>query len=311
MRHSPYQQFSRADWGHLRADTPLTLTEEQLAGLRGQNENVAMAEVADIYLPLTRLLNLYVAAAQKLYRATADFLASPVAKVPYIIGIGGSVAVGKSTTARILQALLARWAAHPRVALVATDGFLFSNRELKARGLARRKGFPESYDLAALVHFVSEVKGGRPEVKIPVYSHHAYDILPGQSETVRQPDIMIVEGLNVLQAGGEQRGDRPPVFLSDYFDFTIYVDAPTPVVKQWYVERFLAFCEKARGDPSSFFHLFADLALPEARARAERIWTETNELNLHENILPTRERSRLILEKGADHSVQCVRLRKL
>ena len=309
--YSPYNRFSRQEWGRLRADTPLTLTEQDLVRLRGQNEQVALDEVADIYLPLTRLLNLYVTKAQELYRDSAEFLRNPAARVPYIIGLGGSVAVGKSTTSRILQALLARWPHHPKVGLVTTDGFLFSNRVLGERGLMPRKGFPESFDLTGLMQFVSDVKAGRRNIRIPVYSHHIYDIVPEEYAVIDQPDIIIIEGLNVLQTGMDASGRRPRVFISDYFDFTIYVHAETQVIHQWFVDRFVTFRERALHDSTSFFSIFANLTEEEARAHASRIWIEINEVNLNENILPTRERAKLILNKGADHSVQSVLLRKI
>ncbi|MCZ6843170.1 MAG: type I pantothenate kinase [SAR324 cluster bacterium] len=310
--YSPYNKFSRDEWGKLRADTPLTLTEHDLVQLRGQNEQVALDEVADIYLPLTRLLNLYVAKAQELYQASAKILGNPAARVPYIIGLGGSVAVGKSTTSRILQALLSRWPHHPKVDLVTTDGFLYSNKVLGEKGLMPRKGFPESFDLPRLIQFVSDVKAGRGKIKVPLYSHHIYDIMPGRYELVDQPDIMIIEGLNVLQTGSHAFArQQPRVFISDYFDFTIYVHAEVQQVRQWYVDRFLTFRRRALHDSTSFFSVFAHLTEEEARAHAVRIWTEINEVNLHENILPTRERAKLILNKGADHSVQSVLLRKI
>ncbi len=309
---SLYNAFTRAEWSRLRADTPMTLSEAELMQLRGRNENVSLAEVEDIYLPLSRLLNFYVAAVQNLHKATASFLGNTAAKVPYIIGIAGSVAVGKSTTSRILQALLSRWPNHPKVDLVTTDGFLWPTKILQERGIMRRKGFPESYNVPALIEFVSAVKAGERQVKIPVYSHHTYDIVPGQCQVIDQPDIMIVEGLNVLQTGLDSDGNRRPhVFVSDYFDFTIYVHAETDIIRQWYIDRFATFRDLAKTDPTSFYWRFAHLTDGEAQIHARLIWEVINEVNLHQNILPTRKRADLILNKGADHSVQSVLLRKI
>jgi type I pantothenate kinase len=304
-----YVEFTRDEWARLRAATPLTLSEEDLVELRGINEQVSLDEVADVYLPLSRLLNLYVAATQELHRATDTFFGRYAAKVPFIIGVAGSVAVGKSTFSRILQALLSRWPDHPRVDLVTTDGFLFPNAVLTERGLMNRKGFPESYDVRRLIDFLAEVKSGAPEASAPVYSHIVYDIMPGEELVVRQPDILILEGLNVLQTGTASDGHR--VFVSDFFDFSIYVDTPEPYVRQWYVERFLTLQGTAFQDERSFFRHFAGLSHDDAVAIATSIWQEINEVNLVENIEPTRSRATLVLEKGIDHSVVRVRLRKL
>ncbi len=306
---SPYMTFSAADWGALRASTPLSLTEGDLDQLRGLNVSLSLDEVAEIYLPLSRLLNLYVGASQELYRASDTFLGKLPAKVPFVIGVAGSVAVGKSTTSRVLQTLLARWPNHPQVDLVTTDGFLYPNRMLEERDLMNRKGFPESYDRKRLLEFLARVKSGEPEVTAPVYSHLTYDVLPDETAVVRQPDVLIVEGLTVLQSG--QIDERHPVFVSDYFDFSIYVDAAIDHIRDWYVERFFTLRETAFRDPRSYFKRYAKLSDEEAEATASDIWTRINEKNLMENILPTRERADLILTKSADHSVTKVRLRRL
>ena len=308
---SRFLEFTRAEWARLRAATPLPLTQPQLRSLVSINEPVLLDEVADIYLPLSRLLNLYVGATQKLHDAAATFLGTGSPRVPFVIGIAGSVAVGKSTASRVLQALLSRWPSHPKVDLVTTDGFLLPLRVLETRGLVQRKGFPESYDVRRLVQFMADVKSGAPEAKAPVYSHVAYDILPDEFQVVRQPDIVLVEGLNVLQTGGGRAGRPLPMFVSDFFDFSIYVDADENDIEQWYVERFLKLRETIFRDPLSYFHRYVSLTLDEAVDTARTIWRTINLVNLRENVMPTRERAYLILEKGRDHAVRRVKLRKL
>jgi type I pantothenate kinase len=306
---SRFVEFSRAEWARLAPETPLPLNEAQLRGLVGINEPMSLDEAADIYLPLSRLLNLYVAATQNLQRATATFLGSETPRVPFVVGVAGSVAVGKSTASRVLQALLARWPNHPQVDLITTDGFLLPQRVLETRGIANRKGFPESYDVRALLQFMADVKSGVAEVKAPVYSHLAYDIVPGEYQIVRAPDIVIVEGLNVLQTGVGRL--TRPMFVSDFFDFSIYVDANATDIEQWYIERFLALRDTVFQNPSSYFHRYASLSATEAVDTARELWRTINLVNLQENVLPTRERAHLILEKGRDHAVRRVRLRKL
>ena len=308
---SRYISFAREEWSRLRAATPLDLDEWDLATLRGLNEEVFLDEVVEVYLPLSRLLNLYVSATQNLYRVTDTFLGKPTSKVPYVIGIAGSVAVGKSTTARILRALLAHWPDHPEVDLITTDGFLYPNKVLEERGLMSRKGFPESYDVKRLARFVSDVKSGKPEVAAPIYSHLAYDVLPGETKLVRQPDVMILEGLNVLQAENGGQRDVPGAFVSDFFDFSMYVDADEDDLEQWYLARFMTLRETVFQDPSSYFHRYANLTLDEATATGLRIWREINRRNLRENIDPTKARARLLLRKGFDHRVTAVSLRRL
>jgi type I pantothenate kinase len=300
---TPYVELGRDQWRELRNSTPLTLTPDELFQLRGLNDPIDLDEVAEVYLPLSRLINLQVAARQRLCEATATFLGESD-KVPFVIGVAGSVAVGKSTTARILRALLARWPDHPLVDLVTTDGFLLPTAELRRRGLLQRKGFPESYNRRALLRFLAEIKSGAPEVRAPVYSHLLYDIVPGEEQVIRRPDILIVEGLNVLQPG-------PRLAVADLFDFSIYVDAATDDIARWYVERFLALRHTAFADPTSHFHHYAELTDAEAEAEAMRLWCQINEPNLLTNILPTRPRATLVLRKDADHSVRRVRLRKL
>ncbi|MQA07957.1 MAG: type I pantothenate kinase [Pseudonocardiaceae bacterium] len=302
---TPYVELQRSQWRKLRKSTPLTLTEDELERLRGLGDPVDLEEVADVYLPLSRLINLQVAARQRLHSATNTFLNEEgCGRVPFVIGIAGSVAVGKSTTARLLRTLLARWPDHPTVDLVTTDGFLLPKAELLRRNLLHRKGFPESYDRRALLRFIAEVKSGAAQARAPVYSHLSYDIVPGAEQVVRQPDILIVEGLNVLQPASG-------LAVADFFDFSIYVDAHTESIERWYVERFLALRDTAFANPDSHFHHYASLPDSQARAEAARLWWEINEPNLVQNILPTRPRATLVLRKDADHGISRVRLRKL
>jgi type I pantothenate kinase len=309
---SPFRVFTKEEWGKLRADTPLTLSREELRELQGMNERVSMDEVVKIYLPLSRLLSLYVAATQQLFHATETFLGGRNKKnMPYIIGLAGSVAVGKSTTARILQALLARWPNLPKVDIVPTDGFLLPNAVLEKEGLMEKKGFPESYDVQTLLRFLSDVKAGRRQVQAPVYSHFYYDVLPGDFIEVDQPDVLIIEGLNVLQPGRLPKDGEAIPFVSDYFDFSIYLDADDEIIHRWYVERFMQLRETAFKDPRSFFHRYSQVDDKEAETIAHRIWKQTNLTNLRENILPTRQRADLILSKGLNHAIETVALRKL
>lgn len=311
LQFSPYREFTREEWARLRADTPMTLVERDLEQLSGLMQELSMEEVEQIYLPMSRLLNLYVAAAQELDAVTSRFLGRRDSKVPFILGVAGSVAAGKSTTARVLRALLARWPDHPRVDLVTTDGFLLPNAELEALGLMNRKGFPESFDTARLLNFLAGVKSGRERVEAPVYSHFHYDILPGQMVTVERPDILIVEGLNVLQPARLPRDGKAIPFVSDFIDFSIYIDAEPTVLEQWYVDRFMRLRTTAFRDPGAYFHRYSSLPPDAAQARAIEIWRTINLKNLEENILPTRQRARLILRKAADHRVEGVSLRKL
>ena len=302
---SPYVEFDRPSWRRLRRAMPMVLTEHDLEGLRGLGEHLDLDEIAEIYLPLSRLIHLQVAARHRLFQSTNLFLGeAEAAPMPFVIGVAGSVAVGKSTTARVLQALLSRWESHPRVDLVTTDGFLYPNRELQRRGLMHRKGYPESYDRRALLRFVTEVKSGVQVARAPVYSHKRYDIVPGTTLEIRQPDILIVEGLNVLQTG-------PRLMVSDLFDFSIYVDARLEDIEKWYIERFLELRTTSFSDPRSHFAHYAELSDQAARHAAGEIWNTINRPNLVDNILPTRPRATLVLRKNSDHSVQRLRLRKI
>lgn len=307
---TPYLQFSRAQWAALRDSVPLTLTEKEIAKLKGINEDLSLDEVAEIYLPLSRLLNFYISSNLRRQAVLEQFLGTDGQRIPYIIGIAGSVAVGKSTTARVLQALLSRWPEHRRVELITTDGFLHPNKVLNERGLMKKKGFPQSYDMRNLVRFVSEIKSGAKEVIAPTYSHLIYDIVPEGNKVIEQPDILILEGLNVLQSGMDYPHEPHHVFVSDFVDFSIYVDAPESLLKNWYINRFLKFRQGAFSNPDSYFHNYAKLSEQEAIEIASNIWKDINGLNLQQNILPTRERASLIMTKSEDHAVDSVRLRK-
>ena len=309
---SPYRTFSRDEWAKLRADTPLTLSATEVDELQSLNDPISLDEVVAIYLPLSRLLSLYVAAAQGLFRATQSFLlADKAEKVPYIIGVAGSVAVGKSTTARILKALLARWPNTPKVDLVTTDGFLRPNAELNRLNMMDRKGFPESYDTARLLRFLSDIKAGKRGVRAPLYSHLTYDVVTDEEVVVENPDILIVEGLNVLQPARLPRDGSAIPFVSDFFDFSVYLDADEEDLHRWYLARFLRLRNTAFRDPLSFFRKYADLSEAEAISFAEGLWNRINLVNLSENILPTRQRASLILRKGASHRIEQVSLRRL
>nr|WP_229693519.1 type I pantothenate kinase [Lentzea pudingi] len=302
--------FSRAEWAALRQSTPMTLTAEELTDLQGLNEALSVEEIEEVYLPLSRLLNLYVVATQGLHHVANDFLGREPVKSPYVIGIAGSVAVGKSTTARVLRALLSRWENHLQVALVTTDGFLYPNAVLRERNLMDRKGFPESYDVRRLIRFLDEITSGHSDVEVPKYSHLVYDVLP-DVERISTPDILIVEGLNVLQSWTGRTEDAPSRFVADFLDFTIYLDADHDLIRQWYVDRFLTLRRTAFRDPASYFHKYSRLSLREARKTALDIWDRINSPNLAHNIAPTRSRAHLVLQKGPDHRVDRVRLRKL
>lgn len=307
---SPYRRFTAEEWGGLQRDETLSLTEEEIINLRGRGETVSLKEVELIYLPLSRLLSLYVEATQDLHTATNGFLGREK-KVPYIIGVAGSVAVGKSTTSRILREMLARWKSHPKVQLVTTDGFLYPNAELEKRGLMERKGFPESFDLAALREFLTDVKSGKPSLSAPIYSHIIYDVVPQQSVSVNLPDILIVEGLNVLQPARLEETDNEIPFVSDFFDFSIYIDAGADDIRDWYVARFLELRRTAFNKPGAYFSRYANLDDDAARQTALGIWENINERNLIQNIIPTRGRADLVLHKNAAHQIDEVRLRKI
>ncbi|MGQ7793123.1 type I pantothenate kinase [Faunimonas sp. B44] len=308
---SPYRIFRVEDWAKLRADMPMTLSEEEVAGLQSLNDPMSIEEVEEVYLPISRLLSFYVEATQELFQATQRFLGTGESKTPFIIGIAGSVAVGKSTTARILRELLKRWPSHPRVELVTTDGFLYPNAVLEAEGLMERKGFPESYDVSALLNFLTAIKAGTPRVSAPVYSHLVYDIVPGETITVERPDILILEGLNVLQTRDPPPDGKAVPFVSDFFDFSIYIDADEQSVERWYLERFMRLRETRFRDPRSYFHRYASLGDEEAAVVARGLWERINLVNLRANILPTRPRAELILRKNDDHFIVEVALRKI
>lgn len=311
-KYSPYRFFTVEQWAKFRADTPLTLSQEEIDRLRSLNDPIDLGEVTRIYLALSRLLSAHVESMQMLFHQRAVFLNVPDSrKTPFIIGVAGSVSVGKSTTARILKELLTRWPSSPKVDLITTDGFLYPNDVLRERDMMDRKGFPESYDVGALLRFLSAIKSGQRDVLAPVYSHLVYDVVPGEFTMVDAPDILIFEGINVLQPGKLPLDGKIIPFLSDFFDFSIYVDADEELIRQWYVTRFMRLRETAFRDPGSFFHRYSQLSEDAARAIAEGIWTNINLKNLRENILPTRPRADLILRKGEDHLIKEVALRKL
>lgn len=307
---SPYMLFSREKWAELRNSEPMTLTEDELQQLKGINEELSMEEVRDIYLPLSRLLNYYYKATSTRQSLTMKFLNQEAQKIPFIIGVAGSVSVGKSTSSRLLQALLSRWELNTKVALITTDGFLYPNAVLEEKGLILKKGFPQSYDIHRLLQFVSDIKSGKPEVRAPKYSHEIYDIIPDDYEIISQPDILILEGLNVLQSGMDYPRDKPRVFVSDYLNFSIYVDAEEENLEDWYISRFMNYRSMAKNSPDSYFYNFAVLPNAEAKKIAQSVWREINRKNLRKNILPTRERASLILHKGENHKIDYVRLRK-
>jgi type I pantothenate kinase len=308
---SPYRIFPRTEWAARREDTPMTLTPAEVGEVRSLNDRLDVREVEEIYLPLSRLLSLYVAATQRLFRAQQNFLGTEDPQLPYIIGVAGSVAVGKSTTARVLKAMLGRWPNTPRVDLLTTDGFLYPNAVLEREGLMEKKGFPESYDLPSLLRFLTDVKAGRRPVRAPVYSHLVYDVMPNEWIEIDRPDILIVEGLNVLQTGRLPKDGKAIPYVSDFFDFSIYLDASEEVLRDWYVDRFLTLRSTAFRNPKSYFHRYSKLTDAEAAETANAIWSRINLVNLHDNIQPTRQRADLILNKGTSHRVEEVALRRL
>lgn len=308
---SPHRVFTARQWSRFRADTPLTLGEDEIDRLRSLNDPVSIDEVRRIYLSLSRLLFSHVESSISLFRQRSRFLSLRGQKTPFIIGVAGSVAVGKSTTARILKELMARWPESPKVDLVTTDGFLYPNSKLRRKKIMNKKGFPESYDIAAILKFLSEIKAGRRHVKAPVYSHLTYDVLPDQAQVIDRPDILIFEGINVLQSREMPKDGKAIPFVSDFFDFSIYIDADEQVIEKWYIDRFLRLRETAFTNPDSFFHRYSQVSLDTALAIANELWTEINLVNLHQNILPTRPRADLLLKKGPDHLIEHVALRKL
>lgn len=308
---SPFLYFSREEWGRLRSNTALALSEEVVRDLRRTAGHLSFEEATEVYLPLSWFLYLHASATRDLYRRAHAFLGKQAAEVPYVVGIAGSVAVGKSTVARMVQELVSRWPGSPKVELVSTDGFLYPNRVLQSRGLMDRKGFPESYDLPLLLRFLADVKAGRAGLSVPIHSHLTYDILPDRAQSIGRPDVLVLEGLNLLEAGLPEPSTGHRVFVSDYVDFSLYVDAEERFIKEWYLDRFMRLREQALGDHSAYFHRFASLSVEEARELALRVWDEIDHPNLKDNIEPTKDRARLVLVKDQDHSVRSVRLRKI